>query len=868
MPDLIIKRTGEREYVPPERLAARLATGLYEQPDAGEKLTVEVAPGLVGETTVGELGGVAGAGARPESNASLVARERSARIDREHGGVIGTLATAGETVLDEASLGAYGALGELAGGQEYTEQRLERQEANPVVHGVAKYGTILGTTLASGGAGTLGRVARATPLGRIAAQGGRIAELGAEAGTLARGAALVAGGVYEGGVTGFGQGVQDLVATDDELTIERIGSTLTSNIGTGAIYGAAGNVGAATVGKALRTAKGALDNLAARGTREGVEGGAQVADDLANLSPEDLRKAKKLELERVDLERTTAKQELTSARKAELEAIDQGKVAARADLETAKKAELEAIEAARVPERTGLVDDLRAHREALTEEKIWLATKDVDAKKVGNVREISKISYDADKSIRSMLNNPKALAERPLKALEALQRQEHALELLARNEDELRRVFAADESGARAASLDRIGAAVERNRALQTRVRELVAPPASPKLAQIADQLEALKTAGRSSAKLDELQAAMDDLATKGRSSKRLDEIAAAQDLHASGGKKGLAEQLAGGSVFSAVTGTVAGLGIPGAGFIAPLIGGRAAAAVTERLFGAVGKGARDVAKRSAAAIDAFLDVGRKAAPAAPVLATKVLGAVRYEEEAPRPRPRRGATKVAKTPGLAEMYKTRAGELRNLTSPGPDGRPKLRREARERIAAKLAPIAQVDPLLADRLEAQEARKLEYLASKMPRRPDAGGLPMGPDTWQPSEFAMRSWARTIAAAEDPVGIQERLVDGTITPEDAEVMRELYPAHLAQMTQDILERLPDLQANLPYERRLALSILTGVAVDPSFQPRVIARLQATFKREAGTAGGVQGPVAQPQFGSVKNQDETAAQRREGA
>jgi hypothetical protein len=867
VPELIVKATGEREYVTPERLAARLATRLYEQPDGAERVSVEVAPGLVGETSVGELGAVAGAGARPESNASLVARERSARIEREQGGVLGTLATAGETVLDEASFGLYGAAGELVGGDQYTEERLERQEANPVVHGVTKVGTILGTTLASGGTGMIGKVARATPLGAVAARGSRIAALGEGGGALARGGALVAGGVFEGGATGAGQAVQELVATDDELTVERIGSALSSNIGPGMVYGAAGNLAAAGVGKALRKAKGALDNLAAKGTREGVEGGAQVADDLAELGPEDLRKAKKAELERVDLERTTTKQQLTAAKKAELDAIDQGKVTAKADLEVARKAELDAIEAARVPQRTSLVDDLRVHREALTEEKIWLATKDVDAKKVGNVREISKISYDADKSIRSMLNNPKALAERPLKALEALQRQEHALELLARNEDELRRVFAADETGTRAASLDRLGAAVERNRALQARVRELVAPPASPKLAQIADQLESLKTAGRSSAKLDELQAAMDDLATKGRTSKRLDEIAAAQEMLAGGGKKGIGESLVQGSIFSSVTGAVAGLGIPGAGFIAPMLGGKVASAVTERLFGQVGKAAGQVAKRSAAAVDAFLTVGKKVAPAVPVLATKVLSAVRYEEEAPARRPRRG-TKVAKDPTLAELYKTRSAEIRNLTAAGPDGRPKLRRDARERIAAMLSPIAAVDPLLADRLEAQEARKLEYLARKLPRRPDTGSLPMGPDTWQPSEFAMRGWARTIAAAEDPIGIVERMADATITPEDAEVMRELFPEQLAALTQDILERLPELQQTLPYERRIAMAILTGVPVDPSMQPRVIARLQATFKREAGTEGGIQGPTPQPQFGSVKNQDETAAQRREGA
>ena len=69
-------------------------------------------------------------------------------------------------------------------------------------------------------------------------------------------------------------------------------------------------------------------------------------------------------------------------------------------------------------------------------------------------------------------------------------------------------------------------------------------------------------------------------------------------------------------------------------------------------------------------------------------------------------------------------------------------------------------------------------------------------------------------------------------------------------------------PTLRATLPYERRLALSMLTGVPVDPSLDPRILATLQADYAAEPEPSRAV------PQFGSVKatNDPGTASERRE--
>jgi hypothetical protein len=127
--------------------------------------------------------------------------------------------------------------------------------------------------------------------------------------------------------------------------------------------------------------------------------------------------------------------------------------------------------------------------------------------------------------------------------------------------------------------------------------------------------------------------------------------------------------------------------------------------------------------------------------------------------------------------------------------------------------------------------------------------------------------MRTFARYVAAVEDPGGVEERLAAGTVTPEDAEAYRTVYPERFAALQTQILQSLPTLKKTLPYQRRLSFSIFTGVPVDPSMAPNIVAALQSQFEQEPGSEGGMQAPKAQPQFGSVKKslEEPTPAQHR---
>lgn len=443
-------------------------------------------------------------------------------------------------------------------------------------------------------------------------------------------------------------------------------------------------------------------------------------------------------------------------------------------------------------------------------------------------RDLSKISFEADKKIDRLLRNPKALADRPGMVLEALQAEEHALERLSVIDPELRRVMATQKSsGARERALDTLAGRLQRNRTLQERLKAVMATPTTPRLSSLKTQREEIMAGARA--------------------------------------PKSLAQRLTEGAVFAGATAAASPLGIG-----APIVGAHVAKTVGETFFRRVTKAGAN-AGRSIAQTAAKLLSGagagiRGARPAALPLATKTLAATAFA-----PAPERGQKRAPEPPGRArepalyQAYRARSRELQDQVVLGPDGAPVMRPDARTRIADSLVGIAAIAPLMADRLETAMAARVEFLAGKLPVRPDLPGIGMGPDMWRPSEMEMRTFARYVAAAEGPEGVEQRLVDGTITPEDAETYRTLYPERMATLSQRIAEGLPTVTRPLGARQLLSLSLLTDTPMSPALDPRVLTILQAQHEQEPGTEGGTQAPTPQPQFGSVKADPYTPAQER---
>lgn len=169
-------------------------------------------------------------------------------------------------------------------------------------------------------------------------------------------------------------------------------------------------------------------------------------------------------------------------------------------------------------------------------------------------------------------------------------------------------------------------------------------------------------------------------------------------------------------------------------------------------------------------------------------------------------------------------FQKRSGEL-NETMGDPMG-------ARRAIHDKLAGVRGLDPMLADQAEELAFNKLQFLHSKLPLDPGVGALVGRRPGWQPSDAEISKWSRYVDTAEHPEHVIEDLQHGTVTLEQVETLRTLYPATYQAIRTDITARAAELRTELSWDQRLTLSTLFHAPTDGILRPEAVAKMQNTF------------------------------------
>ncbi len=703
-------------------------------------------------------------------------------------------------IRSAASVGTFGITDAIAGNisPEYAKDTRKGREHNVEGHIV---GSVIGGVLPGGAGGlvsTAGKgvgLAAARQVGGLVNAGTKVAPkiMGATAG--ARIVGGVAQGVTEGALFGYGQGVSELGLSAEPITAERVLGTLGSNVLIGAAYGGAGGTAGSLLSEGAIAGRSAVQKWATAKPRPVGKVAGEVGETFDDVSAMDGAAAR-----------------------------------------VARKAELDGIESTRQAAAGGIYEEARRFDDFLGGEFVK-----------GGDKRFARLMAKTRSAIRSGLDNPKTFARyKGQRVLDGLQTQERALTefvdgltgvqqaipdaLPTAPGGSTRRLRAASEvptgpitAGPQAKLANEI---LAQNRALQARIGELAAPPASPRLAAIDEHIAVL-----------------------------------AQPQVPKSFAQGIAEQAAGG----ALAGVGFGIAGPIGGAVGYGLGARAggmffAGGGGKALVGKLAEGAqrgKDAVARGAAA---FATGAEKVARAAPVLATQVLRTSSFA--APTFTPARALAKSSNE--LVNHYKAREAELRSQTTMGPNGKIAVSSQARSDIHQRLQALWMVDPKLADLIETAAANRLGFLASKLPPRPGSQAMKFGPDKWHPGELEMRKFARYVDATENPDAIWDRLADGKMTPEDAEVMQSVYPETYADAKRQILGHLSELQETLPYRKRLMLSMFFDVSVEQSLEPDTLAILQGNFTAEPGTNGGMNPPPIKP--GGLKNTPPppTSAQR----
>lgn len=332
----------------------------------------------------------------------------------------------------------------------------------------------------------------------------------------------------------------------------------------------------------------------------------------------------------------------------------------------------------------------------------------------------------------------------------------------------------------------------------------------------------------------DELKAARQEYAAHKTLSKAINDRAVKEG---GGSFLGLRETLvateAAGSTFvtmmqraaaGGVTGGVVG-GIPGAvaGAALNAIGGAVATRVlktrgpqaTARFLDAMAR--RQTARQMAGAVDDKVVqavkriLSRDAVKHAPPLSATILATTSYSRDG-----------KAGEGDKATAFANRAKELAALNA-DPTG-------FVEELTQRLQPFGEVAPEAIPAIVSQQQRKVAFLHMKAPKDPaPSAAINQAVRDWRPPDWEIAKFERYMAAAEDPLSVLDDLAAGIMTPEGPETLQMVYPELFAQVQQEFVEQGAELQENLPYSKRVQLSLLLDTPLDPSLQPGSIAALQ---------------------------------------
>jgi hypothetical protein len=624
------------------------------------------------------------------------------------------------------------------------------------------------------------------------------------------------GALTRNALSGASFGGTDNLFDKETLEADQVHHEIASGIGQ--IAGIAGTIVAAPeeqlfklFGEGAKLSTGARelavagDALSAEKVAGGIGSGTVLADKGGTLAERSLiRTGRTLD------EATAARAGIENLPK-DLIGLDAAglKEAAQAEKEALKasaKVEEASLHEARVPMRQQITNEVSELHETLKNEApIYKAVKGADVQAIEGIKTANVQLAKSFSEVQNLLRNPIKLAESADALKGPLQMRQAALEVLQAKAPELRAVLGND---ARAAGLMHVDDALEMTRQQIAKLSEVSGrtPVSSEKLAQL--------TSG---------------------TSQRLQAIEAAQEALKVAPEMGMLAKGAQAAVFGGVTALTHA--IPGVGVLAPFVGKLASEGLS-RTFERLGEVAKAAGEKSKAALGKFLDVAsRNPAVIGGQTATAVLRAAKFAD-GPEPA----------SSSLRDVYRARTAELRSQTMYDANGRVVIRPEARQAIARTLAPVGQVNPVLADKLETVAVRKAEFMSAMMPRRPDVGGLQIGPDDWAPSSLQMRSWARTVRAVEDPSSVEEDLANGVMTPEAAVAYRTVYPERFAAMQAAIYKAAPTLSRRLPMQKAVALGIFTGIPTIPALQPNVLSALQGAYAMQQ------EAPKPNPSFGAL--------------
>lgn len=152
------------------------------------------------------------------------------------------------------------------------------------------------------------------------------------------------------------------------------------------------------------------------------------------------------------------------------------------------------------------------------------------------------------------------------------------------------------------------------------------------------------------------------------------------------------------------------------------------------------------------------------------------------------------------------------------------------------------------PLLKQAMATKMTIASQYLAQHMPKDPLAGRY-LTPDAsgWEPSDSELSKFHRRMAVVQDPKVAMTKIADGSVSPEEMDALKTVYPEIFNKLKTQMTEQLMVKGVKIPYDKRIAIGTLFGIPTDPSLEPEMVAKLQSTFDPEEDQGGRPEGSTS---------------------
>lgn len=141
----------------------------------------------------------------------------------------------------------------------------------------------------------------------------------------------------------------------------------------------------------------------------------------------------------------------------------------------------------------------------------------------------------------------------------------------------------------------------------------------------------------------------------------------------------------------------------------------------------------------------------------------------------------------------------------------------------------------------------------YLAAHLPKTAQAN--PLTPQLERPkvSDAEMARFLKVAAVVDNPTTVLRDLHNGTLTRDQVDAMKKVYPQMYDEIRTKVMVKLTDQKSDMPYSAKVQLGLLLDLPSDPSLSAQAVKQFQSTFAKNpqkgAGQAPSSGKPPARP-------------------